>query len=375
MPKKRKKKAAPTGSTRAKGDVLEQIVAEMHKAEGVVVDRNVYLPVLGEPGRTREIDVLLTSQIAGYPVRVAIECKNENKPTGVGKIDEFIGKLQDVGIPTQLGIFVSSSRYTNGAISRAEKAGVRTLLFRDRKKNLVTAVAEAFQSLIYLLLTITNIKVENDVPGGASWGEILFFRDQSGSVVGAVPDLIWQMWTQGEISRRIGVHLIDVDLPENWLQIVQGRIAKVNKIEVEVKIDGYAITFPGEVDYRTLVDASENALNRYQLKVSYSAPKGTFPLKKLSSEKELENLKSTNKGFSVIVGRFQIPRIQWMSMYWPPSESTMQKLFDKIMTSLEKGQQLDLSSLSFADIEGTDMSKAWEPIWKEHPVVKNSGKL
>ena len=74
--RKRKKKAAPAGSTRAKGDILEQIVAEMHKTPGVTVERNVFLPVQDESDRTREIDVLLTSKVAGYPICVAIECKN-----------------------------------------------------------------------------------------------------------------------------------------------------------------------------------------------------------------------------------------------------------------------------------------------------------
>lgn len=28
----------------------------------------------------REIDVLLTTEVSGYPVRLALECKNESKP-------------------------------------------------------------------------------------------------------------------------------------------------------------------------------------------------------------------------------------------------------------------------------------------------------
>jgi len=81
----------------------------MHQMTGVKVEQNVFLPAQDGSGRKREIDVLLSSQVAGHPVRVAIECKNEKEPIGVQKVGEFIDRLLDVGIPTQLGIYVSAS--------------------------------------------------------------------------------------------------------------------------------------------------------------------------------------------------------------------------------------------------------------------------
>lgn len=52
-------------------------MAVMHGSPGLLVERNVLLPAVGNPGRKRETDVLLTSAVAGYRVRFAIECKNE----------------------------------------------------------------------------------------------------------------------------------------------------------------------------------------------------------------------------------------------------------------------------------------------------------
>jgi len=109
MVRTRRKHNAPKGSTREKGDVLEKIIAEMHDVPGVKIERNQFLPSVDGSGRTREIDVLITSQVAGFPVRIAVECKNEKKTTDIEKIDAFIGKLQDVGIPVQHGVFVSTS--------------------------------------------------------------------------------------------------------------------------------------------------------------------------------------------------------------------------------------------------------------------------
>lgn len=148
--KRRKKRKPPEGSSRAKGDIVEKIVAAMHEHPNIQVETNVFLHSQdGE--RTREIDVLLSSQVVGYPVHFAFECKNETKPTGLDKIDEFIGKLKDVGIPTHQGIFVSASRFTKPAISRAQDAGLTALLLKDTTEKLPNFLRHAFQSIIFFV--------------------------------------------------------------------------------------------------------------------------------------------------------------------------------------------------------------------------------
>src|SRR5947209_2491928 len=104
-----------TQSTVSKGRIIEAIVASMHESDGAKVERNVKLPPLGSQEPTREIDVLLSSEVCGYPVRWAFECKNWKKRIGVEYIDAFVGKLQDIGIPAQFGIFVTTSDYSKGA--------------------------------------------------------------------------------------------------------------------------------------------------------------------------------------------------------------------------------------------------------------------
>ncbi len=197
--KRRRKHSPPEGSSRAKGDIVEKIVAAMHESPGVKVETNVFLCSQDEDEGDREIDVLLSSKVDIYPIHMAIECKNENKRIGVGYIDAFIGKLEDVGIPANLGIFVSVSDFTKGAIRRAQKAGIKLMLLEDVSQELLASVGEALQSLVYILLTITNIEVNNNI-GSGSTDEILFFRDKNGKVCGSVADLVWLKWKSGEIS-------------------------------------------------------------------------------------------------------------------------------------------------------------------------------
>ena len=101
----------------------------MHTWLGAKVNRYIFLPAIGSTSkRTREIDVLLTADIVSYPVRIPIECKNEKSPIGTPKIDAFVGKLADVGIANQHGIYVSTNGYTKSAIERALAAGIKPLV-------------------------------------------------------------------------------------------------------------------------------------------------------------------------------------------------------------------------------------------------------
>src|SRR5690349_377668 len=89
-------------SNDTKGRIVEQIAANMHDLPGVKVEQRVKLPsILSKGKREREIDVLLTGDVAGYAIQLAIECKNEGTPIKPEKIDAFVGKLQDVGIPVR----------------------------------------------------------------------------------------------------------------------------------------------------------------------------------------------------------------------------------------------------------------------------------
>jgi hypothetical protein len=53
-------------TAKTKGNILEDLVAMMHEAPGVLVEKRMKLPVIhGKKTRTREVDVLITSDVVG----------------------------------------------------------------------------------------------------------------------------------------------------------------------------------------------------------------------------------------------------------------------------------------------------------------------
>src|SRR5688572_28432081 len=114
--------------SKAKGELLEDVVALLYRAPGVTVETRVQVPVRSSPRETREIDVLVASRISGFQVQFAFECKSYAASIGVAQIGEFRDKLEEIEIPPQLGLYVTTSDYTSGARRRANELGIR--LFR-----------------------------------------------------------------------------------------------------------------------------------------------------------------------------------------------------------------------------------------------------
>lgn len=221
--------------------MVERIVALMHDQPGVTVERNRFLlPVSGE-GRKREIDVLLICTVSGYPVQKAIECKNEKPPIDSPKIDAFVGKLQHVGIPPQYGIYISASGYTNDAIKRAKTAGMRTVTIRGLKdESFLGSIVEAFQSAIYLLLQVTSVTVTSAAPPTNDSDQIgLFgFYHENGKLAVLLPDLVWQMWHAGQLPNSLGEHEVDLPLPSNLHQKVNGRVVETLALKATIRLRG-----------------------------------------------------------------------------------------------------------------------------------------
>jgi hypothetical protein len=69
------------------------------------------------------------------------------------------------------------------------------------------------------------------------------------------------------------------------------------------------------------------------------------------------------------IGRFRIPRVVFNNIFWPPSKSSVEKMA-AFVKDFEAGKGTSLQTITFSEIEGDDLSKAWEPIWDEHPAAK-----
>ncbi len=354
----------------AKGRLVEEIVGMMHANPNVRVERRAFLDPVGGGSSKREIDVLLTAAVEDQPVKVAIECKNQRKPVSLEQIDAFVGKLQDVGIPSHLGIYVSVNGYTGGAVERARKAGIGTLVLTGLTKNRLSAeVTKAFQSMVYLFAEIDKFQVQNELSAVEEFAELSIFYDAEGVPQTTFPDMVWQAWVDGSAPSELGEHELRFEAPEGWQSIADGKTSPVGPLSATIRVSGFVATFSGEARLHSLFNAADKRVERSRTSVSFdgSAAPG-YPVRGFETEEELKEFLEDSDAPKLIVGRLRMPRIRLSATWWPPSERAMKKVVD-LMQAYEAGEIPDPRPLEFYEVEGTDLNTMFEPIWSGHPAA------
>lgn len=365
------------GEAKQKGDLLEDVVALLHQQEGVKIDKRIKISAGGASSkRKREIDVLLTCYIAGYPVKIAIECKNERKKVGSGKIDAFVGKLKDVGIPTQQGIYVSPAGYTKDALERAKEDGVRTLSIQGLTSDgLAVEIHKARQSMVYLALTWEErfiIKDEADYSYDSCKklsAEIVieFNVKRYGHGRSGILNAIWEKWVTGEILSTLGKHSIAIILPKGY-QFDNDQPEKYSSLViVKCKIFGFLFNMAGSAKDFILKDAETGKLEKRNINAEFSGDSNMSMLGWLESEEALSQHISL-RGIHVY-GRIKLPRIITNKCYWPPSKRAIQRIRE-----LYDAEE----DITFEKVEGNNLYRAWESYFEETASSSdevNSGQL
>lgn len=350
-----------------KGRIVEAVVALLHNQPGVEVECNVELsPIHGDTKRKREIDVLLTSHVAGYPVRIAFQCKNEKTPIKPEMIDAFIGALDDVGIPPEHGIFVCVNGYTRGAIDRAKVKGIRTLVLRGLTKDrLASAVADAFQFNVHLLAEVTGMTVTNDVGDSEHEGHFLVFCDDQRKTCGTVMDLILHRWRYGEPSSELGEYELNLDVPQGWHHYAGDKVASILAVSATLRVSGLVLTLPGKTKNHALINPSSQTTERSRLDVEFEIPRSgkvEHHLTAFHTEDELKKF-IDRPGSVRLTSRLRLPRILCNNFYYPFSERVVKKMFDR-MNASDAGDSPEPHTFTLDETEGTDLAAVWEVPWQ-----------
>ena len=331
-------------TAKRKGDILEDLVAMMHEVPGVVVEKRKRLPVLGSNmRRNREIDVLITSNVAGYPVRFGIGCKNEAKPLDTAAVDNFVRILEETGIPVQQGILVSAKGYTKDAQEAAKLSGIRTLVFEGLNADrLGHEISAAIQSTVFLLITQTTLNLLPYVPESSDDDSrfitaILDIKDEP-SAPQLFTCLSW-LWMHGAIPATIGEHTISIK-PKNADATWQ--------VIADVIVTGLIASVPGTFSHSILKNTDAGEIERLRVSAKFAEIKGPLTLEPVNSEEALSAM--VHKEPMSLVTRIRVPRMVTSVGYWPPNEEAVQKV--KALFNAGK-------PVTFEDIESSNLADAW----------------
>lgn len=362
-----KKKKSKSNSS-VKGKLVEMIVAAMHNSPDVKVERNVRLPAIRSSRRKREIDILISGSMAGYPIRLAIECKNYESIIDVPYIDAFIGKLQDIGMATQQSIFVSAHGFTSGALERAKEVGITPLVLTGLTKDrLAVEIGKAIQSIVYLMLDITKLEITNEVERVDMGALLWFLYDENGEARGSIPDLVWKRWIEGFPESLLGEYDFEVDIPQGWVHYIDNTPYSISSARVTAKVIGLVVNFAGQVTQHALVNPLDSEINKLHADVSFDVRNGTYPVMTFDREASLQDYIQGLPETVKLVSKVRLPRIRFYHIYWPYSATSIAKI--AVLGKKCQQESRLATSEELQQIEGDDIKAIWEPIWKKNPIL------
>lgn len=343
-----------------KGRLLEAVVAALYTSPEVTVRRNVLYPVSDGRSKAPEIDVLISGNVAGYLVQFAIECKNyTKKPIGPDLINAFLGKLDDVGIPTQQGIFITTTRFTDGAIKRAAKTGLKLLVLNGLSDDrLSPLLIDAIRSIAFLVPEIREIRTQ-DYTGKLQAFETLLFYNDEGVAKSSVVDIVYELWQQGSIEHTVGMHEIKIGVPEGLRPA--GSISTEDlTTTVIVRVYASVVNIMGKASHYKLIDPETHRVQKEYIEANFPVTAERYPLNVFYSESELQGFWNARKtDFNITQEKIKIPRVKFGFIFWPPSERVQQK-FNAFIQEQSDVMKALAEHNPFKGIEGDDLAAAWE---------------
>jgi len=229
---------------------------------------------------------------------------------------------------------------------------------------------------------VVGINLVNDLAQPiAEIGETFLFYDESGQPAGTVADFVWEVWLAGDLSPEVGTTYLTLELPDGWHNVIRGQRQDIRALGITVKIVAMVMTLEGEAKRAALVGAEGTRLISQGLTATFGSPAGQYQLLAFETEPALRDYLASRVLLHV-VHRIRSPRIQfWNMMFWPPSQRVADIIAER-MATYARGEIPDPRPFSFEQLEGTDLSAAWEPIteeymaaWREREGMGDGGSL
>lgn len=130
------------------GKNLERIVRIVQEAFKSFPETEIYsnYKITNTGGRKREIDILIVSEVNGYELKIAIECKDYKGKVSVEKVEAFNAKCQRIrGINKK--VMISSNGFQKDAVNAANECDIDLFELKDISGEVVLS-----------WIDITNIK-------------------------------------------------------------------------------------------------------------------------------------------------------------------------------------------------------------------------
>lgn len=169
-------------------------------------------------------------------------------------------------------------------------------------------------------------------------------------------DLLWQKWCHEQLPTCIGEHTLELAIPDDWYEHINGTVRSFKSVIVEMRILGLTFADRQQGEKYSLDNASDGAVEKVYFDISAL---DRHPFLVIYSESELENIVSRPSALNLVKERNRLPYIDTGSIYWPPAEKTAK--FVVVSTLAHRvGEPRYLRPFSFREMEGLEVRTVWE---------------
>jgi hypothetical protein len=156
----------------------------------------------------RQLDVTIRANVAGYSLFIVIECRDESRPIDVNGIGEFATKLHDV--QANKGIIISTSGFTEGAVTMARARGITTRTYIDTestdwRQDVAISVLVIRHGLQYQIGFASILQHPFDLPHDIPFQKIELFS-LAGESLGRIDEIVDKLWTEEVLPHDEGTH-------------------------------------------------------------------------------------------------------------------------------------------------------------------------
>ncbi|MCH8041967.1 MAG: hypothetical protein IH977_16735 [Nitrospinae bacterium] len=177
--------------------VNKQLAEHAHVVESPLLTDTV----TGEP---REVDVLIETPIAGYEIRLAVECIDRKRKADVTWVEKMFQKHQC--LPTDKLILVSRSGFSSAAIHKAQFFNIKVLTLEDAiEQNWLQKIQSIAISSVQLRITGYALQLLDTLEDGIVKGPPVLFDPE-----GHPGDLLSLIRT--EIMSKVDLNKFLIDL-------------------------------------------------------------------------------------------------------------------------------------------------------------------
>ena len=118
--------------------------------------------------------------------------------------------------------------------------------------------------------------------------QLYYLYDERGILCGFLPDLLWRAWIAGHVPLTIGEHELDLEIPDTWHQVVDGKKEPIITASATVRVSAAVLSFAGRAEQHSLVAASDNTMSKYRASVSFDTSRSEYPVSNYHTESDLQ---------------------------------------------------------------------------------------